>query len=232
MKVAERKTKEPKIKIKTVRVGDLIRDDDLWPRCLTQLDDVNLGRIRGAIRAGEKLPPPRCDAKSLAIVDGNHRITAYRGMFGDDHKIEVEVLDYASKKDMLVDAAALNSRHGMPLDTKDRIRTILRLRELKASREEICKAMAMTPVQFEKYMKRTATGSNGKTVALPRGAAGLANTRLTKEQEQQIPKIGGVVVASQARMLIAQIKAGVVDLNNKNEVAILTELKGLLASIL
>jgi hypothetical protein len=219
---------------KTIRVGDLKRDDDLWPRRLTRIDDTNLARIRDAIRAGEKLPPIRVCRKTLVIIDGYHRWTAYKGLFGEDHLIEVEMVDYDSKKDMLLDAVRMNSRHGMPMDSKDRTDTALRLRGLRATKDEICNAMAMTKEQYEKYMKRTATGSDGKPAALPWGANKLADQKepLTKKQEEELPKIGGRRVASQARMLIAQIQVNAVDLENPSEVEVLVQLRDLLIKLL
>jgi len=216
------------------RVGDLKLDDNFWPRRLTRIDDVNLGRIREAIRAGKKLPPPRADIKTLIISDGWHRVTAYKGMFDDDHLIDVELMEYPTKNDILIDAVKINGSHGMALDTKDRIDVILRLRERRVSVRDICEALGITSKAYERYMKRTLPNQDGELVALPRGAEHLCEIGkpLTREQERQLPKIGGVEVTRQARMLIAQIRVKTTNFENATELATLIELRDLLIGLL
>jgi hypothetical protein len=219
-----------KTALKKMRIKDIKIDYDLWPRYLTRIDSTNLGRIRDAIRAGKSLPPLILSDPQDILIDGLHRYTGYKGLFGEDHEVDVEPRKYKTRLDMLVDATAINCSHGMALDTKDRIHTILKMKQMGASNQKICEAMAFTKNRLDKYMERTAENSDGNRVALPRGAEHLADqeTPLSKEQEKLLPKIGGALVASQARMLIAQIKAKAVDLNNPRELAVLVELRDLL----
>lgn len=217
------------------RVGDLKVDYDLWPRRLTRIDSSNLARIREAVRAGERLPPVvlgRAGSGTELLVDGNHRRTAYLGLFGDEHKIDCEVREYGSRRDMLLDATALNAKGPMPLDAKDKTDVILRLRSLKAPFADICKALGMTREGIERALKRTAITSGGDTVVVPGGARPLAGTTVSKKQEDLLKSTGGMPASINARMLVAQLEAGAVDLGNERVVAELTKLRDLLVKLL
>lgn len=215
-----------------MKVGELVEDHELWPRRLTQIDDSNLASIRDAIRAGVKLPPPRCDRRTKTITDGFHRKAGWQGLLGADHEIDVEVTDYPDQTSMLLDAVRLNSRHGLQLDAKDKVDVILRLQERSVSIADICTAIGMTPGRYDRLMKRTARAPSGETVALPRGAQELAGTKLSKEQQAELPHIGGMMIGPHARMLCAQLRARAYDLTDGRQVGALRELKALLDEVL
>ena len=222
------------------RVGDIKVDYDLWPRRLTRIDSSNLARIREAIRAGEKLPPlvlgclagGKQSSVAEVLVDGNHRKTAYTGLFKDEHVVDCELRSYPDKRSMLLDATALNAKGSMPLDSKDKTDVVLRLRELGASTEEVCKALGMTPEGMDRVLKRTATTRGGETVVIPGGARPLQGLTITKKQETLLKRTGGMPITVNVRIVLAQLEAKAMDLEDERVVAELTRLRDVLNKLL
>lgn len=219
--------------IKKVKAVSLILDWNLWPRHESgDLDSTNLKRMKVALTANIELPPVIADKKSLRIIDGFHRVTAYLSVFGDDADIMADFRQYKNDAEMFVDSARFNSAHGLPLSPKDRAHTILKARKFKIPMPIIAEAIGMSKEQAKAFLeKRTAKTQNGESIPLPGGALSLAGKTLTKTQQEKIKGINGMKAASNAKILLNELDVGAFIIND-NFIKTLTQLKEKIDKIL
>src|SRR3972149_5611153 len=112
--------------VKAMPIESLIEDFDLYPR--TMVWGPHVARLRDALTAGATTSPVIVDAKSKRIVDGFHRVRAYKQLGRD--KIECEIRTYKNDAELFSDAVRLNSSHGRPLgpyEIKKSVETLRRL---------------------------------------------------------------------------------------------------------
>lgn len=220
-------------KMKKVRIIELVLDWNIWPRHTNQrLDATNLAKMKLAIKSGYALPQPIVNAKDMRIVDGFHRVTAYKELFGDDFEIEVVLRDYLNDAAVHLDAGRLNDEQGQALTPQDKVHFILKCRRLKIPVKAIADALH-SDSDYVKNMiaKRTAKTQSGQTIALPHGAKALAGKKLTKEQEDYVHRTDGNVPEMHTRMLMDALKSNSVIFTDKTYTK-LKELYELLEEIL
>jgi len=104
------------MKTKTVKIKDL--HIDLKLTNLRHVNPVFVSRYRQAYRNEANMPLiiVQIIDDLYRVVSGNHRATALREEYGEDHEVKVEVKEYASEREVLEDFAKQNASHGNPID--------------------------------------------------------------------------------------------------------------------
>ena len=106
---------------KQIRPSTLIEDFDLYPRI--SVDSTVIGKYADAYRAGADFPLPVVCADTLKIIDGFHRVRAWKRAF-KDKSIKVTLETFANDKERMTRAIELNAQHGRPLTSQDRVRIV------------------------------------------------------------------------------------------------------------
>ena len=155
----------------------LVLDYNLYPR--HRLDRANLQSLRSALEAGIRLPPVVADADSLRVVDGFHRVTVALEV-DPGGEIAVDLRNYPSADEMLLDAARLNAGHGARLTSFDQARVIALANGRGIDRAAIAEALSIS-VDKAESIRRTRTGydKDGRPLQVKRSARHLAGTHLT-----------------------------------------------------
>ena len=193
-------------------MSKVVTDFNLYPRHRNDLlDTANLRNIKNAILSGARLPPIVVNKKDFRLVDGVHRLEAYRKLFPEDpdHEIMAELVAFKSDADMFVEAVRLNSMHGKPLEPKDRAHVGIRAFELKISMADIAQAMGIPLDEYQVfYTARTAETRTGETIPLAGGAMQMAGKSLTVKQEIFVRSSSGIKPEVWARQLLNALRAG------------------------
>ena len=178
-------------RVKTVPVGALIEDLSIYPR--NRVDEFYVSELTESIRAGAELPPPVCDAKSMRIVDGFHRVRAYRRALGAEALIRVKLVDYPDEKSIIAAAIAANTAHGKRLSTCDRIRAIHLAAEAGFTEGEICALLTITEQRLQVLKVRTAKAESEpqRIVPLKRSVVHLAGQCLPTYQIKGVQRAPG-----------------------------------------
>jgi hypothetical protein len=196
--------------VDTVKVGELVIDYGILPRQAVNYTHVDT--LKNAALAGESFPPMIAERSTRRIVDGLHRHTMYKQLYGAEHEVEVEFRDYADENQLWLAAVAANSAHGLAYTTYDRRRILVEAEKRGISREVISSAIKM-PV--EKAEKKLAGGSafvktpaGGKErVPLRTGLKPLAGHTLSRKQEDA-NKQGSMKAEYHAHALVNLLRAG------------------------
>ncbi len=124
-----------------VNIADLRLDNSIWPR--NTLDEEAIERYRDCL---QELPPIVVDKETMTVLDGRHRVEAYRreGL----ETISVRYEDCPPYL-FLARAYALNAKHGLPVDNKVRDQIIVGLSQGKdgydpMAEEEIAQKMGLS----------------------------------------------------------------------------------------
>lgn len=224
--MSENQKEEEKAMQQKLKIAVLILDWNLWPRAsVNQIDYAHVKKMVEAAKAGDTLPPIVVDKKTKKVVDGFHRLEVARRVEGDEGEIVCDVRNFKDDAAMLVAAAELNARHGMPLTNKDRARVISIGLEMGVSMKQLAKSLGMGNDYIEKFLDdRTAFDTADRRVPLAAGAKDLAGRKLNRAQMDYVNSADRNGATFHAAMLLKAIKAGVVDWDNEKTVARMTEL--------
>ena len=205
----------PKGTTMKLKASELIFDWNLWPRHeVGDLDSTHLRRMKEALLLGVKMPPVIVNRTDHRIIDGFHRTRAIMDVFGDDADVDVELRTYKSEAEMFTASVAYNSKHGLPLNSKDRAHVIIKAMKLQIPTAEIAKVLGMSEKAAEAFSAgRTAKREDGSLIALPYGASALAGKTLTEEQEHFARTSNGTVPIVHARILLNALTAEAVQLD-------------------
>ena len=197
--------------IRRVRLAELVEDWDIYPR--HNYDSAYVSSLRDAIAVGDALPPPVVTSSGMRIVDGWHRVRAWRHHLGSGGEIDCDVRRYPTEADVVRDAVRLNASHGRKLDAQDRARSALLLERHGVVVDEIKVILSMPAEKV-----RLITASPGRIVivkdekvpAKPSARMrGLTAPRvLTPDQAAAHRSSQGVTVVQAARDLIRRIESG------------------------
>lgn len=105
-----------------VLLPELVLEWADYPR--GRLDQQNVDHLVRVLRSGQPWATPLVVDEELRLLDGWHRVEAFREHYGDRWvRLEVEVLVVRCKPtDRLLAAALMNRRHGLRLDDRDAAR--------------------------------------------------------------------------------------------------------------
>lgn len=172
-----------------VSIRALALDYDLYPRNKT--DTQHVARLGEALRSGEALPPITVQEKTLAVVDGFHRIEANRIVYGPESKIEAHVWQYKDNVEFFLHAMRLNATHGKELSTYDKAHCLVISERLQVKPELVNKVLCITPSTAKKIMENRAETRAHAPIPLRSGLQHLRRKTLTSEQAKVIPKLHG-----------------------------------------
>lgn len=217
--------------MKKMLAAECVLDFDLYPR--NNVDSSNVSRIMMALEAGHELPPVVIDRKTKRVIDGFHRIRATLRVFGAEAMIAVIEKDYASEKEMFLDAVRYNAHHGAPLDSADRTRCLIMAERLRISLDSVAQALSVKKSKLSD-MKATRIGTaNGIQIPLKRTiSAQFAGEKLTPIQVEANTKLSGMSQAFYVNQVITLIEADMLDSENEYLMERLKVLHGLLDGVL
>jgi hypothetical protein len=212
----------------TIPIAELIEDLSIYPR--TQVSDVNVTNLVGALEAGYELPPLIVDRKTKRIVDGFHRRRAHLKVFGVDTSIVAELRTYSDDADLLKEAVALNTSHGLNLAEIEKRRVVLRLSELGVDDNEIAVALHVQPDRVTKIRVRVATVLNDDGAAirlepLKRPMFHFQGGVMSEEQAKAAKSAPGVSYSLLAKQLGDGLQHHLIDGNDGRTLAALKLLR-------
>ena len=200
--------------IKDFPVAVLVEDFDIYPR--HDVDSSHVADLVRALSAGDELPLPIVEASTHRIVDGFHRIRAWRRTYGDDSTIKVEERRYKERADLVRDAIGANAAHGRKLDSQDRTRCALMMEKNGIPVEEIAITLHTTKDRIEQLMVRVVVVDNEKLPAKP--IAWPKNgepRRLTSGQYETMKSSSGWNTKQTVTQLTKEVLGGVVNLKDE-----------------
>lgn len=103
--------------MKLLAIKDLILDHSVYPR--EKINYHHVERLRNAIRADCKMPPVIVCEESRRVVDGFHRVCAFRDIYGEGYELPCAEKRYANPAELFEDAVRLNMSHGLPINQGD-----------------------------------------------------------------------------------------------------------------
>lgn len=208
--------------MKTIKVCDLVFDEELYPR--NNIDTANVTALVEALTHGAELPPIVIDQKKR-LIDGVHRWKAYKRLYGDDYEIECIQKRYKKDADAFLDAMRYNGSHGARLDQCDRTRCLIISERLGLTIDLVAGALHVPADKLGALRNdRVATTQSGLSVPLKRTVRHFAGQTLTKRQMEANDALSGMRPAFYANQLIQLIEA---DMLPKDDDGLLLRLKRL-----
>lgn len=127
-------------------LSEIIFDETIYPRI--NRDDEKINLYRQAI----DLLPPIIISKNKKLIDGYHRLIAYR--LEQKKEIEVETLNITEDQDIYLEALKRNSSHGMQLNLAEKKRAAIALYEkYRFTEKKIAKILSVTQQAISNYIK-------------------------------------------------------------------------------
>jgi len=120
---------------KVLGIDEISFDKNYYPRIATHW--VTTLNYKSAMRTGIIFPPITVGrlGKKYYLIDGKHRIDAYKNLKQDS--VECEVIKLKSKNEILLEAIKRNITHGQAFQANDKERLIEKLKVMKYSFEDI-----------------------------------------------------------------------------------------------
>lgn len=228
-----------------VKVLSLVIDYDIYPRM--SVDSQHVGYLVEARSAGKTLPPIVIDKKTKRVVDGVHRCKAEIRLRGDEAEIDAIEKEYASEKELFLDAIRLNAHHGARLDRHDRVHCAILGGQKRIAKSALAEAMHMNLKRFEELVKaRTAFAATPKSVRDNGGAKPeprhipiklavqhMAGKEITASQEEAITKrLGGNQPMFWVNQIILLIEENLIDEENSKLIARMGVLQDVLSKFM
>lgn len=212
-------------------VASLVEDLDFYPR--VQIDSTHVGYIAEAIKSGQKMPPIVVDRKTKIIIDGLHRHRAIKRLTKGEGLIEAELRDYEDRKNMLLDAIALNAQHGKALSTCDREHCAILAEQIGLSGMRLRTVLHMTIKTYERIKQRIVIErSTGEKVATKRTFEPVIISRglktFTDRQIETNARSSGMTQVFYVNQVIDIIEANLLDEKNVTLMENLAKLRDLL----
>lgn len=95
----------------------IVTDHPYYPR--VGIDEAHVARLEEALLAGATLPPLVVAEPELWLVDGYHRLRAYKRVHGPSVKVPVQLHRYSNHQQLFLEAVVCNARHGVALTYAD-----------------------------------------------------------------------------------------------------------------
>jgi DNA-directed RNA polymerase specialized sigma24 family protein len=128
-----------------VKIEDIKFSKELYPRFGLDNETVNLYLLNlDAL-------PPIVLTKNFTLIDGYHRLTAYK--LAGRSEIEAEILDIPEDQ-VLVEAARRNALHGKQLTREEKRSLAIRFYEKGLTQEEIAKLLAVDQSTVSKWLQK------------------------------------------------------------------------------
>jgi hypothetical protein len=169
--------------LKAIPLGDLVEDYRLYPR--KAVDGSTVEEFREALRAGAKFPPIRACAKSLRVIDGFHRLTAYRRELATHALCSLE--DVPDDAELFRRAMTANASHGRRYSVHDYEHAVMLAKRLGLSREQISADLFLPPERVSKLERMCPAGDSSKPERNVPGAGG--RSRLQEKSFDTISQV-------------------------------------------
>lgn len=134
--------------MRKIKCSDIVQDMSFYPRCA--IDWSHVDSLSEALEAGAELPAIVICAQTNKVVDGIHRLNATMRVRGADAEIEAIEKDYASQREMFLDAIRYNAKHGQPLSPSDRQHCALSCKKFGADDMDVAGAIGITTMALGK----------------------------------------------------------------------------------
>ncbi len=217
--------------IRTVALAEIVEDYTLYPR--TAVDRTHVTSLSRVLEAGGKLPPMVVEKGTLRLVDGWHRLRAYRHVLGADAKMSVEVRAYDSEAALYADALVMNAPHGKRLTAYDIVTAITKGEKIGLTRDVIATSLSVKREYVDGLVtSRTAIGGNGKKAPLKYTVRHMAGKPLSESQLDVMPRVGGLGQPFYVNQVLLLLRNHMVDTGNENLMASLRDLYDALRTFL
>ena len=218
-----------------IKLSELKLDFALFPRMT--VDSQHVSEIAEAIRAGAELPPVIADANTLQVVDGFHRINAYRKVHGKNYELGVILKSYQNDGRLFEDAIRYNASHGRNLTSQDKVHCLIKAKKLELKPALIASALNITQERAETLVATkvgTLAGPNSnarKPVPLKRTIAHMAGKDLSEAQQMANKKLGGMNQLFYVNQIIILITHDLLDTSDESLMGRISQLAGLLPGL-
>jgi len=213
-----------------MRLSEMVLDFDLYPRA--DVDASHVGYLCEAIQSGATLPPIVIDAASRRVIDGFHRYRAYMRLYGGDYDAEVVEERFESEAELFLAAVRANSAHGRRLSRYDQAHVIVRAENLEIDSECLAGALHV-PVETVEKLRVEKTARSGRLhVPVKSTIAHKAGRQLTRVQVEANRRLGGMRQLFYVNQLILLIESDLLDVDNRQLMNRLGQLKGLLEVVI
>jgi len=225
--------------MENVNINKLLLDYNFYPR--NSIDSYHVSEMVEAMNAGTVFPPIVFDKKTSKVVDGFHRISAFRKL-----KIqEVEAIGkkYKNEGDLFLDAVRYNSSHGRNLTTHDKIRIITLAEDFGIDEKTLTSVLQITKQRYDTIAPRKAftvddierfsvnkkSGKlKGRMIPLKRTVAHKEGEELTEAQADVMDKIGGMDQSFYINQVILLLENDLVNVGSEKLIERMRILKNLL----
>lgn len=198
--------------IKKVKLSKLDMDYNIYPR--EYLDDYHVNEIVEALKAEVHMPPIIIDKGTDKVVDGWHRIEAFRKLWGDKATIEAELREYPNEAAMFEEAIRLNASHGRPLSKMDEAHCLAKAQEFKLEQAVVASLLNITVQRAEDLVSKRLASSDEGSIVLKGSTAFLSGQKLSEAQANYNRKAGGQPQTFYINQVIAMIEGDAVDWGN------------------
>ncbi len=173
-----------KSELKKVAIEELVEDYHLYPR--SEVDGATVEEFREALRAGAKFPPIRVCSKTLRIIDGFHRKTAYEREHATHVLCSLEVVE--DDRDLFRQAAQANAQHGRRYSVDDYATAVRLAKRLGLTREQISADLFLPLERIEK-LERISAGRGHEPLKRNLPSAGAKTSRLVEKSMDTISQL-------------------------------------------
>jgi hypothetical protein len=211
--------------IKKIKLSLLIFDYDVYPR--HKISSFHVNELCQIIKSGKQIDPIRWDKRTKVILDGFHRTSAYKNIYGLDYEVEGVEIDCKDKADMILKSIEYNSKHGLQLSAWDKARCILIAKMNNIKNELIKEALGITDERFSDLRNRTVDIKDEKgnvigQTQLKRGQDNIAKKKdgryVTRKEADIIEgdSTTGLKAETRIKTLIKDIDLNNFEINEKN----------------
>ncbi len=209
-------------KFQPFKTGDLVIDNKLTN--IRSINSVIVSQYRQHYRMGANFPPIVVQAGTNRVVSGNHRLTAMRQEFGDNHQIKVEIRNYATEAEVLEDFARENASHGYRLNGISKHRLYLAMLDEVISIERIAEILDLPVTGLERmYNNMVMVSVGGEPTPKPakKGfAVPLGETIDEESYNRHMKHDIGVPIINMTTMITNRLTEGTVPISDTLFVAL------------
>ncbi len=208
-----------------IPIADLILDYDLYPR--TQINGMHVKDLCDALEAGAELPPVIADKKTKRVVDGFHRVTAFKREGRES--IPVVWKTYKSDAEILLDSIRYNSIHGQKFSHYEIVRVFGKARSLGVDPEMVANAAHITVSRLNQLLElKTASNEKGNLVPIKRTLSSWRGKRIGKKQVEGNIFAGGQHALFYINQVINILENDLADFKDEKFIQAILKLKELI----
>lgn len=212
-------------------ISGLKLEHGLYPR--HSVDSYHVKQLTEALRAGADFPAVVVEKATGRVVDGFHRISAVREVYGGEALIEALERVYECEEDLFLDAVRLNAGHGRRLAPYDQARCAAIGQRLSVDRSRLADALSVRPAAVDQ-LSAERFGSELSTrspIPLKRTIQHMRGKSLSKAQIEANNKLGGHAQSYYANQLILLLENDLLDVENEKLLRRVAKLKGLVGDL-